>query len=84
MAITTRMMTGMMVQATSRTALWLTLVGTAFTLARNFHATYISSPSTNTQMAVMIQNSSRWKVSIMSITGEADCWKPYWKSLICA
>jgi len=54
MAITTRMMTGMMVQATSRMVLWCTLDGTGLALARYFNATQASRARTKRQTKTMM------------------------------
>src|SRR5918995_3986006 len=70
--IATRISTGIRVQATSISVLWVVLEGTGLALALNLTTTMTSSTSTNSVMRVMIQTSQVWNEVIVSITGEAD------------
>src|SRR4051812_12345844 len=70
-AITTRISTGISVQATSISVLWVVLEGTGLALALNFTITMISSASTNNVMMVISASRRLWKLMMFSITGEA-------------
>src|SRR3954452_20620695 len=70
-AMPTRISTGMMVQATSISVLWVVLDGMGFFLALNFTMTITSSASTNSVMMVISQNRKLWNQMMFSITGVA-------------
>src|SRR3954469_9169727 len=70
-AMPTRISTGMMVQATSISVLWVVLDGIGLALALNFITTMTSSASTNSVMMVISQNRKLWNQMMFSITGVA-------------
>src|SRR5205823_13697277 len=70
-AMPTRINTGISVQATSISVLWVVREGTGLAFALNFTTTATSSASTNSVMTVMIQSSMLWNQEMLSITGEA-------------
>ena len=67
----TRISTGISVQATSISVLWVVLEGTGLALALNFTTTMTKSASTNRVISVMITSSRLWKLMMFSITGVA-------------
>ena len=67
----TRISTGISVQATSISVLWVVLEGTGLALALNFTTTMTSSASTNSVMTVISTNRKLWNQVMFSITGEA-------------
>src|SRR5215208_802468 len=69
--IATRISTGISVQATSISVLWVVLEGTGLALALNFTTTMTKSASTNRVITVMITSSKLWKLVMFSITGVA-------------
>src|ERR1700759_4885815 len=71
-AMPTRIMTGIRVQATSIRGLWVVRDGTGLARALNLTITVIRSASTNKGMTVMMTSSQLWNDSILSITGEPD------------
>src|SRR6188508_2719786 len=75
-AITTRMRTGMTVQATSIIVLWVVREGVGLAFALNFTMHVTSRTRTNTVMPVMIQSTKLWNQVMSSIVGAADRWKP--------
>src|SRR5215212_5304338 len=75
-AITTRMTTGITVQATSSSVLCVVRDGVGLALALNLTITTNSSARTNTVSAMMIQRTKLWNQVMSSIEGAADCWKP--------
>src|ERR1044071_6784135 len=75
-AITTRMTTGITVQATSSSVLCVVLDGVGLALALNFTMMMSSSASTKTVIAMMIQSTKLWNQVMSSMVGAADCWKP--------
>ena len=70
-AMATRISTGISVQATSISVLWVVLEGTGLALALNFTTTMTNSASTNRVISVMSTSSKLWKLMMLSITGEA-------------
>ena len=70
-AITTRISTGIAVQAISSTVLWVRRDGTGLRVARKRKQARASSPSTNAEIATMMNSSRSCSDSIMSMTGEA-------------
>ena len=75
-AITTRMTTGITVQATSSSVLCVVRDGVGLAFALNFTITMTSNASTKTVIATMIQSTKLWNQMMSSIAGAADCWKP--------
>src|SRR5438128_7707488 len=75
-AITTRMTTGITVQATSSNVLCVVLEGVGLALALNFTITTSKSASTNKVMIVMTQSRKSWNQVMSSMVGAADFWKP--------
>src|ERR1041384_4042387 len=74
-AITTRMITGMTVQATSIRVLWVVRDGVGLAFALNLTMQTTSKMSTNAVIAAMIQSRKLWNQMMSSIVGAADCWK---------
>src|SRR5262245_51165222 len=74
-AITTRMTTGITVQATSSRVLWVVRVGVGLALALNFTMQMTRSASTNAVIAAMSQSRKLWNQMMSSMVGAADCWK---------
>src|SRR5215213_11731221 len=75
-AITTRITTGMTVQATSRSVLCVVRDGVGLAFALNLTITISSKARTNTVIAMMIQSTKLWNQVMSSMVGAADCWKP--------
>src|SRR5882757_7117804 len=75
-AITTRMTTGITVQATSSSVLCVVRDGVGLVLALNFTITISNSASTNSVMIVMTQSRKSWNQVMSSMVGAADFWKP--------
>src|SRR5215213_5545327 len=75
-AITTRIITGSTVQATSSSVLCVVRDGVGLAAALNFTITISSSASTKIVMAMMIQRTKLWNQVMSSMVGAADCWKP--------
>ena len=75
-AITTRIITGITVQATSIMVLCVVRDGVGLARALNFSITSTSRISTNAVMPAMIQSTKSWNQMMSSIVGAADCWKP--------
>ena len=70
-AMATRISTGISVQATSISVLWVVLEGTGLALALNFTTTMTKSASTNSVISVMSTSSKLWNLMMFSITGVA-------------
>src|ERR1043166_1059619 len=75
-AITTRMTTGITVQATSSSVLCVVFDGVGLAVALNLTMMMSSSASTNTVMTMMIQSTKSWNQTMSSIVGAAEPWKP--------
>src|ERR1044072_1548812 len=75
-AIAARMSTGMIVQATSISVLWVVRDGVGLAFALNFTMQMSSSTSTKAVIAATIQSTKLWNQMMSSIVGAADCWKP--------
>src|SRR5690349_23218524 len=71
-AIDSRISTGISVQATSSSVLWVVRDGTGLARALNLTITATSNASTNRVMTVMMIRSRLWKDVILSITSVAD------------
>src|ERR1700690_3465128 len=71
-AMATRISTGIRVQATSISVLWVVLDGTGLALALNFTAMIASSASTNSVISVIVTSSQLWNEVMSSITCVAD------------
>src|ERR1051325_10415815 len=80
-AITTRMITGITVQATSIRVLCVVRDGVGLAFALNFTMQMTSRTSTNSVMAAMIQRTKLWNQVMSSMVGAADCWKPICQGL---
>src|SRR6476659_6021529 len=72
--IPTRISTGTSVQATSISVLCVVRDGTGLAFALNFMTTITSNARTNSVISVISTNRKLWNQTILSITGEADCW----------
>ena len=75
MAMPTRMMIGITVQATSSNVLWVVLEGTGFDFELKRQTMYSSSTSTNNDIRVMRINMLSWNATSFSMTGVAGVWK---------
>ena len=84
MAMATRISTGMIVQATSISVLWVVFDGTGFALALNLTMTITSSASTNSVMTVISQNRKVWNQAMSSITGVTASCRPNFQGSGCA
>src|SRR6478752_5716676 len=68
----TRISTGISVQATSISVLWVVRDGTGLAFALNLTTTITSSASTKSVISVIRTNRKLWNQTMLSITGEAD------------
>ena len=69
------MMTGITVQATSISVLWVVLDGTGLARELNLKITISSNASTNSVISVMTISRKSWNQVMLSMIGVADCWK---------
>src|ERR1700742_4114890 len=75
-AITTRITTGITVQATSIRVLWVVRDGVGLAFALNFTMQMTSRARTKAVITAMTQSRKWWNQTMSSIVGAADCWKP--------